>query len=438
MTARFSTGSLSLFPGQSYHLTAVRLLANSHSACKVSVRSANTQSLPVQPPYFQENHLRKRYIYRLLGLLLAGLILYLLYPRANLIAIEVDMAEKGLVEKTVSNTRAGTIVACERAQMSPGTGGQIARLSVREGDKVKAGQLLLELWNEDLRAAIQLAESELKASQDNKIAACLHAEVAQRDADRQTALSKKGAASKGALDKTVTEAKASQADCRAAQASVEVAEARLGVSRANLARTRLVAPFNGVVAQLHGNTGEYVTPSPPGIATRPVIDLIASSCFYVDAPIDEVDASLVKLGMPVRITLDAFNERVFEGRVRRIAPFVLDLEREARTVGVEVDFTIPDDLKEMLVGYSTDVEIIIVSRANTLRVPTKAVLENGTILVYDSDTESISERTIKTGIANWEYTEVLDGLLEGEPVVTSTDRDGVFNGAQVVIAENMQ
>jgi HlyD family secretion protein len=382
--------------------------------------------------------LRKRYIYRLLGLLLAGLILYLLYPRANLIAIEVDMAEKGLVEKTVSNTRAGTIVACERAQMSPGTGGQIARLSVREGDKVKAGQLLLELWNEDLRAAIQLAESELKASQDNKIAACLHAEVAQRDADRQTALSKKGAASKGALDKTVTEAKASQADCRAAQASVEVAEARLGVSRANLARTRLVAPFSGVVAQLNGNTGEYVTPSPPGIATRPVIDLIGSSCFHVNAPIDEVDAARIKLGMPVRITLDAFNERIFEGRVRRIAPFVLDLEREARTVSVEVDFVTPEDLLVLLVGYSTDVEIILETRPDTLRIPTRSVQENDSVFIFDPEKEVIISRKIATGIANWEYTEVIDGLAAGELVVTSTDLDGIVDGAEAAITENTQ
>ena len=67
----------------------------------------------------------------------------------------------------------------------------------------------------------------------------------------------------------------------------------------------LRAPFDGIVAEFNGKGGEYLTPSPPGIQTLPAVDLIDDSCIYVNAPIDEVDAVRLKLGMSARITLDA-------------------------------------------------------------------------------------------------------------------------------------
>ena len=128
------------------------------------------------------------------------------------------------------------------------------------------------------------------------------------------------------------------------------------MAQATLDRTRLIAPFNGVVAEINGELSEYVTPSPLGIATAPVVDLIDNTCFYVTAPIDEVDVPNIEPGMNSRVSLDAFGDRRFAGKVRRIAPYVLDREKQARTVDVEVKFTIPSDIRQMLAGYSADVE----------------------------------------------------------------------------------
>ena len=88
--------------------------------------------------------------------------------------------------------------------------------------------------------------------------------------------------------------------------------------RALLDQATLRAPFAGIVAQINGEVGEFVTPSPPGIPTPPAVDLIDDSCLYVEAPIDEVDAARVKSGMPVRISLDAFRGQSFAGTVTRI------------------------------------------------------------------------------------------------------------------------
>ena len=124
-------------------------------------------------------------------------------------------------------------------------------------------------------------------------------------------------------------------------------------------RTVLVAPFDGTVAKIVGEVGEYSTPSPPGVAMPPAIDLIDESCLYVKAPMDEVDAPKIAVGQPVRITLDALPGRSFAGKVRRIAPYVTAVEKQARTVEIEVDFDDPQSAGRLLVGYSADVEVIL-------------------------------------------------------------------------------
>ncbi|HMZ29760.1 MAG TPA: efflux RND transporter periplasmic adaptor subunit, partial [Thauera aminoaromatica] len=161
------------------------------------------------------------------------------------------------------------------------------------------------------------------------------------------------------------------------------------------------------------------------------IDLIDDSCLYVKAPMDEIDAPKIRPGLPVRITLEAIPGKVFEGRVRRVAPYITAVEKQARTVAVDVDFADPAEAHGMLVGYSTDVEIVLATRAEVLRVPTGALREGGKVLVVEGDT--LVERTLRTGVANWEFTEVVSGLAAGERIVTSLEREGVMAGAKVAL-----
>lgn len=349
------------------------------------------------------------------------------------IDVLITTVELGEVQRTVTNTRAGTLKACRRAGLSPSIGGQIARLPVKEGDIVKKGQVLLAMWNDDLSAQVSLAKSEILASQSRVKEACVIADVAKNEAKRLTALRKKGLASDDASERAVGEAKARQAACQAAKSSTEVSRARLAVAMAALERTQLKAPFDGTVAEITGELGEFVTPSPVGIPTPPAVDIIDTSCLYVLAPIDEVDAPEIKPDMPARISLDAYSKKFFKGKVRRIAPYVLDREKQARTVDIEVNFIIENDNLNMLPGYSADVEIILDSHANVIRIPTEALLEGQKVFVYDKDNKSIYAKAVKTGLTNWKYTEVLEGLKQGEQIVTSIDRDGVIDGADVKI-----
>ncbi|MGW8325647.1 MAG: efflux RND transporter periplasmic adaptor subunit, partial [Desulfobacterales bacterium] len=175
--------------------------------------------------------------------------------------------------------------------------------------------------------------------------------------------------------------------------------------------------------------------SPIGIPTPPVVDLIDNTCFYITAPIDEVDVPQIAPGMDARVSLDAFGNHRFPGKVRRIAPYVLDREKQARTVDVEVEFTMPEDIREMLAGYSADVEIILDVRQNTLRIPTSSVLDGNRVFVYMPGDKVIKAREFKSGISNWNYTEVISGLKLNELVVTNVDTDGMKDNVAAVISK---
>ena len=185
---------------------------------------------------------------------------------------------------------------------------------------------------------------------------------------------------------------------------------------------------------MNGELGEYLTPSPPGIPTLPAVDLIDDSCLYVSAPIDEVDAAQLKVGMTGRITLDAYRGKHFSGRLRRIAPYVLAVEKQARTVEVEVEFDNPGEARHLLVGYSADIEVVISAREGAVRIPTTALMPGNRVLVLAA-AGALEERRIETGLSNWEFTEVKAGLARGDRVVTSFEREGVKAGARAVVEQ---
>jgi HlyD family secretion protein len=366
----------------------------------------------------------------LLALVALGGSVFWYVTRETPVAVTLATVDRGRVEATVANTRAGTVEACQRAQLAPALGGQIARLPVREGERVKAGDVLLELWNDDLAAERLLAERETASARARVDEACSMADVASGDANRLLRLRRQGVASVEATERAVGESIAHRAACEAARVAVGVAEARVDVTSATLERSRLRAPFDGVVAEINGEVGEFVTPSPVGIPMPPTVDLIDTSCLYVKAPIDEVDAAGVAPHMAARITLDAFPGRTFAGRVRRIAPYVLDLEKQARTVEIEAVFSDPAEMAELLPGYSADVEIVLSARDDVLRVPTEAVLDGRRVLVYGERNGRLESHTIVPGLDNWQFTEVREGVEQGARVVTSVGRAGVVAGAR--------
>jgi HlyD family secretion protein len=350
--------------------------------------------------------------------------------RVKPVPVVVGVVDRGRVEQSVANTRAGTVSACRRAKLAPPSGGQIVSLPVREGDRVHAGQVLLELWNEDSAAAARAAEEQAHSAGMRAQETCVSADVAERDAERAKKLHAQGLLPDDQLDRAISSAKSLRAACSAARAEVDQSRASAQSARASLTRTTLRAPFAGIIAKVTGEMGEFTTPSPPGIPTPPAIDLIDDACMYVTAPIDEVDVARVRVGQPAYVIIDAVPGKRFPGHVRRIAPYVLDIEKQARTADVEVELNNPADAVALKPGYSADVEIVLDARDDVVRVPTQALLEGNRVLVFSANPGVLQERKLETGLANWTYTEVRSGLQPGDKVVLSVEREGVVAGAR--------
>ena len=370
-------------------------------------------------------------------LLLALLVLCLLgagiwwAKRPKPVAVTLTTIDQGRVESSIANTRAGTVEACLRTKLSATMGGRIEVLAVREGDKVKKGQLLMKLWNDDQQAQSALALTQVETARKRVTEACTVAANAEREAERQNALFKQGFVSGSRDEQARAEAQARRAGCDAARADVTQTLARVNATRVEQNRTVLYAPFAGTVAKIVGEVGEYSTPSPPGVPTPPAIDLIDDTCLYVRAPMDEVDAPKIAAGQTVRISFDALPKQSFPGKVKRVAPYVSAVEKQARTVDIEATLDAGQAPPRLLVGYSADVEVVLAVREQVVRVPTSALQEGGRVLMAAPD-GILQERQIKTGLANWEFTEVLDGLVAGDKVVTSLEREGVKAGAAYV------
>lgn len=351
------------------------------------------------------------------------------YTRPSPVAVDVSRVARGIVEATVANTRAGEIESCRRARLAPLQGGRIDSIAIEEGAHVRQGQVLMRLWNDDQQAQEAISEAQFGSARKRVAEICTLAANAAREADRQQELQARGFVSDSAAERARADAVSRKAACETARADVTAASARVAASRTEQRRTVLVAPFDGTVAKITGKLGEYATPSPPGVATPPAIDLIDEYCLYVKAPMDEMDAPKIQPGQSVRVTIDALPDRVFAARVKRVAPYVAAVEKQARTVDVDIDFEPQDAARGLLVGYSADAEIILKVHTDVLRIPTAALRAGNTVLRFGNK-GVLEERKVDTGLANWEFTEITGGLEEGDRIVTSLEREGVLPGAR--------
>ncbi|HJQ84632.1 MAG TPA: efflux RND transporter periplasmic adaptor subunit, partial [Candidatus Binatia bacterium] len=234
------------------------------------------------------------------------------------------------------------------------------------------------------------------------------------------------------LDQVESAARTAAAACEAGRATEERAAAAIEVAARELEHTVLRSPFDGVIADLSIEVGEWTTPSPPVIQVPAVIDVIDPSSIYVSAPMDEVDSARVRGGLAARVGVDSHPGRQFPGHVTRVAAYVLDVEEQNRTVEIEVELDDPAFAASLLPGTSADVEAILDTREDVLRIPSAALLAGDRVLVVERD--RLVERTVETGLRNWDATEIRAGLAEGDAVVVSLDRPEVKAGARVTVA----
>jgi HlyD family secretion protein len=368
--------------------------------------------------------LRKRW-----WLIAAGIVVLVVALRATAcrprpIEVEVVTVAPGTVEDAVTNSQAGTVKARLRARVGAERAGRVAAIPHREGSRVRSGEPLLLLDESTARTQLELARRDLDVARAAAGSARAAAMLARQQYERTASLFKATLVSQGEMDMAKSRLESAGAELEGAEAHEKSAGSAVTLAQDELQHLRVLAPFDGVVSQRMVEVGEPVVPG------QPVLEVVGLDRLYVSAPLDEIDIGRVREGLPARVTLDPYRGRVWQGVVSRVSPVVNDVREQNRTLDVEVELRPDPTAPQPKPGTSADVEIILTKRDSVLRVPTNAVIEGKRVLVIENG-QAVS-RDIKSGLKNWDWTEVVDGLSEGKAVITSLERQGVKPGARVI------
>ncbi len=384
------------------------------------------------------------------------------YMQEPVIEVTAGKVERCMVEETISSIASGTVMPKERSMVAAGSLGTIARVLVEEGDKVNEGDLLVELDHDEVDAQLALTQANLKVGlsrlEQARIAAKIYEEISatrvsqaaaqldqmQLDFNRVKELSEKKAVSQSDFEKVTlalrvarenkAAAEASQKEnlvraeeIRSAEAAIEQLEAAVRVAEAARERSMVRAPFTGVVAKKIQQVGEAVAMG------LPLLQMVRAEDCYIEAPFDEANAAQIHLGQEVRLSLDPYPGVTFRGEISYISPVVTVNKELTRTLDVKV--RILEQPEKFVPGMSSDVTIIVQRKDNVLAVPSESLVRDEFAYVIEKGRAVHHE--VKLGIGNWERQEVLEGLEEGQEIITSVAIKALKNGSKVRVVPEL-
>lgn len=326
----------------------------------------------------------------------------------------------------------GYVVAQRKAAVSSKATGRLEKLYVEEGRQVKQGDVIAQLENRDLKAALEEAKANLRVSTANLKNAVAELDDATLNYNRQSSLKQSGSVSIQAVDSAEARYKKAVAAETSAKFSVEKSEASVKVAEVNLEQSYILAPFDGVVLTKSAEEGEVVAPMGASLnAKASVVSMADMLSLMVEVDVSESSLEKVKLGGPAEIRLDAFPNDRFAGRVHMIVPTA---DRSKATVLTKVKF---DKLDEKVLPEMSS-KVAFLSRPLSehenepfLGVPLSAVTrESGKDIVFQVQNGVALKKTVELG-RRWNDTvEILSGLKEGD-IVISRLNDHISDGSRV-------
>ena len=387
-------------------------------------------------------------------------------------ATEVRMEPVGRKDLVAAVTASGKIEAETKVDISADVTGRILKIAVKEGDLVTKGQFLMQIDPAQFEGAVNRGQALLASSQASLIQAQANRDQALRQLDRAKGLQK----TNPDLISAETVEQAQQAyDVGVAiyatnQAQVAQARAALKEAQDNLARTRLFAPIAGRVTRLAVEEGEVAVPGTFSKETGLLMTIADMSTIIAKVQVDETDVVRVSLGDSVQVTIDAFPDTTFTGRVSKIsnsAKLTAGMTsgqggNNDRAVDFDVEITLAAPPRDVRPDLSCTARVVTDTRTNVLAIPIIAltVREHETVPNEGKTTETgevkptpaaagqamaagpdsgrsgkpkkeregvfvvrdgiATFRPVKVGIAGDEYFEVLDGLRSDEVIVAGT------------------
>jgi HlyD family secretion protein len=356
------------------------------------------------------------------------------YPRvrAEVYKTEVSLTEVTMlspVQSSIQVTATGYIVPQVTSKVGPHEVGRIARVFVKEGDVVKAGQVLAELETLDQKTAIAAATSKVAAAQAKvETARATLAETKVKVA-RETPIVEHGAESKSVLDDLVAQQASLEQQVKAAEADVVAAEADRSTLGVNLRQRTVVAPIDGVVVSKPAMPGYMATPAD----TNPIVELVDFQSLLAEIDVPEGRLSLIKIGGPVELVLDAYPDHHHRGRV---VEFGKRVDRSKATIVVKVQFV--DDMEGVLPEMSVRASFLNAPISDAaLKAPPKRVIASGAVvdrggrkvvMVVDNGVVHATPVTLGTSIGG--SVELVDGPPIGARVVSSPPAE-IVDGSKV-------
>ena len=336
--------------------------------------------------------------------------------------VEVDKVARGNISAHLSVV--GNLIGEATVDVAPKTGGRLTTMSVKLGDRVRRGQVIGKIEDREIVEQVRQAEASQQVGE---------ATIRQRKADLNLALTNversRNLFGRQLLPKqTLDDA---EARYTSAVAQVDLAEAQLAQSGArmqelkiNLANTNVVSPVDGFVARRNVDPGAWVSQQ------APLVSVVDISSLRLVANVVEKDLRMVDVGDTALVDVDAFPGEKFKGRIARVSPII---DPATRTAPMEVEIPNPDF--RLKPGMYARVDLEIDGRQNVLLVPKIALVDSeGQRGVYQpSEDNRAIFKPVKVGIEDAERAEVLDGLHEGETVI-SVGAGALRRNDQLVVA----
>jgi len=315
-------------------------------------------------------------------------------------------------------TYTGTLEALNKINITPETGGKIARICVEAGDRVAKGQLLAELETESVRLQLRQAEAGVA------VAEAAHAD-ALKNKERMDRLIKEQAVSEQQQEKV-------QLAFDAAAAQLEQARAALNLARHALDVSLMKAPFAGVIASKNAEVGDVINPMMGGFGggAGGVLTLMDYATIKLAVAVSSEDIGRIRKGQEAVLKVGALPGREFRGVVH-----VVNLTADPQTKKFGVEVWVPNPDAALRPGTFGDLVFELQSHDNALVVPQAAILENSYVFVVESG--KAVRKTVKLGLQNTILIEVLSGLADGDAVVVEGNY-GLEEGAPVQVLEEVR
>jgi HlyD family secretion protein len=339
-------------------------------------------------------------------------------------------------------TASGKIQPQSKVDISADITGRIIELPVQEGDHVKKDDLLLRIDPSTFEASVARAEAGLASAQ----AAAIQAEASRQQSERAVRRARELRAqnpnlvSDEQLEQAETQFEVAEAVALSSQRQVDQSRAFLQEARDQLAKTVLRSPMDGQVTRVAVEEGEVAVPGTFSRETGLLMTVSDLSIIQVNVQVDETDVVRLALGDSSEITIDAFPDTTFTGRVTKIAQSSSRLTAAAastdRAVDYDVEVTLDNPPPDVRPDLSATAKIVTATRDSALSIPIIALtvrehtpIASETVPVDTTDGKKETEgvfvvqggiaqfRPVKVGIAGEEHFEVLEGLAVGDSIV---------------------